>query len=76
MTKGVIKKTNTKQNIIASTIKNDLVIEDSPRTCDNKENNALGNNPLLIRLTNQNLMEAVIFSEILGKPRSKRRRCR
>lgn len=71
MAKGVIKKTYTKQNLIASTTKNNPGIEDSPRTCDNK-----GNNPLLIRLTNQNLMEAVIFSEILGKPKSKRRRCR
>lgn len=39
--------------------------------------NKLGNNPLSIKLTNQNLMEAVIYSEILGKPKCKRRgRCR
>ena len=35
------------------------------------------NSPLSIKLTNQNLMEAIIYSEILGKPKCKRRgRCR
>lgn len=41
------------------------------------KNNNLDNNPLSISITNQNLMEAIIYSEILGKPKCKRRgRCR
>ncbi len=41
------------------------------------KNNDLDYNPLSIRLTNQNLMEAIVYSEILGKPKCKGRgRCR
>jgi hypothetical protein len=41
------------------------------------KNNNLDYNPLPMRFTNENLLEAVVYSEILGKPKCKRRgRCR
>jgi ribonuclease HIII len=41
------------------------------------KNNNLDYNHLSVRFTNENLMEALLYSEILGKPKCKRRgRCR
>lgn len=85
MIKGVKKKIYSKQEILTDSQK-DAVDEESMSNknnrsntkklniCNNnKENKNSGNTPLSIKLTNQNLMEAVIYSEILGKPRCKRR---
>jgi hypothetical protein len=37
------------------------------------DTNKSGNSPFSFKLTNQNLMEAIIYSEILGKPKCKSR---
>lgn len=85
MIKGIKKKIYTKQEILTDSQKNAIDEESMSNknnrsntrklnTCNNNEENKnLGNTPLSIKLTNQNLMEAVIYSEILGKPRCKRR---
>jgi ribonuclease HIII len=85
MAKVVKKQVYKIQDSLASPEK-DIISEEK----DNIENNSCNNNNLKdyknsnsdynhlsIRFTNQNLMEALLYSEILGKPKCKRRgRCR
>lgn len=80
MAKGVKKQASKKQNSVASSPKNAVSennIKSENRDINYRDSNNSDSNPLSIWLTNQNLMEAVIYSEILGKPKCKRRdRCR
>lgn len=82
MAGGVKKRKNKKQDILESTrekpVKEKAVHTENKGNC--KENIAdmnykkeEENNTLSIEFKSSNLMDAVIYSEILGKPKSRRR---
>lgn len=77
MAGGVKKQKNKKQDILESTREKPVHSENKGSCKENivAMNNSKEeeNNPLSIRFNSSNLMEAVIYSEILGKPRSRRR---
>jgi hypothetical protein len=81
MSRVVKKQVNKIQDSLTSTEK-DIISEEKDNIENNSsnnnsikdyKNNDLDYNPLSIRFTNQNLMEAVVYSEILGKPKCKDR---
>lgn len=82
MAKGIKKQKNNKQDnsenaqekvVIGETkykaVKSSYLENDRDKSSRSEEEK----NPLSIKFNNTNLIEAIIYSEVLGKPRCKRR---